>query len=350
MYPDLLIDALGATVRITAAALPPTDRAQLAALWAGAASTTAGRRPPTDIELPDTSDFQAMLSDLSPRVTLAALSARRGRAWLLHAGAVCDEDGRVIVFVGPSGAGKTTAVATLARTWGYVSDESVAVEDDGAVRAYRKPLSVVQPDTTVKIQVAPAEFGLGQLPSAPLRLAGIAVLDRRSNLTPARVHALDPADALVHLTEQSSYLSAMRQPLATILRHLSETGGAHRLVYDDVAHLPGLVASLFAAAPSAPAHTGRAAIPSRVRHAEGRAGVVDAIELVDGRVVVLTPATHDRPSLSLRVLSPAAGAAWWHSKRLDLEPPDIVAALEQHGLLLPVSRSAHTLTAGTTAH
>ena len=54
-----------------------------------------------------------MLSGLSQQVTLAAIEAARGRAWMLHAAGIATPDGQVVVLVGPSGRGKTTASRAL---------------------------------------------------------------------------------------------------------------------------------------------------------------------------------------------------------------------------------------------
>ncbi len=76
-----------------------------------------------------------------------AISGLRGEALMLHASAVALDDGRVIGFVGPSGRGKTTASQALGRTYGYVTDETLAIRADGSVVAYPKPLSIgTRPD------------------------------------------------------------------------------------------------------------------------------------------------------------------------------------------------------------
>ena len=101
-----------------------------------------------------------MLSSLSQQVTLAAIEAARGRAWMLHAAGIATPDGPVVVLVGPSGRGKTTASRALGAVYGYVSDETVAIDEDGRVWPYRKPLSVIEDFAAPKTQLAPSALGL----------------------------------------------------------------------------------------------------------------------------------------------------------------------------------------------
>ena len=119
-----------------------------------------------------------MLSGLSQQVTLAAIEAARGRAWMLHAAGIATPDGQVVVLVGPSGRGKTTASRALGAVYGYVSDETIAIDDDGRVWPYRKPLSVIEDPAAPKTQLPPSALGLQPLPDAELRVAAVVLLDR----------------------------------------------------------------------------------------------------------------------------------------------------------------------------
>ncbi|MFX6027812.1 hypothetical protein ABTE84_20905, partial [Acinetobacter baumannii] len=74
---------------------------------------------------------------------------------MLHAAGVAGSDGAVVVLVGPSGAGKTTAIRHLAARAGYVSDETIALNATGAVLPYRKPLSVITDGVAHKVQHSP---------------------------------------------------------------------------------------------------------------------------------------------------------------------------------------------------
>lgn len=251
----VVVDAVGAHVTIELAGLPPVDRAAVAELWRDAAVDTRGvHRPLTaTVELGTAFEFSSVLADLSTRVTVAALGARRGDLWMLHACGVANERGRVAVLVGPSGAGKTTAATVLARRFGYVSDESIGILASGEVLPYRKPLSIVRPGEMSKEQVAPSDLKLKPLPDTPLTLAALIFLDRRRGGAGAgRQPELTPAPesiAMATLAEQSSYLTEMPTPLHTMSAHLRRLGGAHRLSYDDASHLPDVIADLFSAPP-----------------------------------------------------------------------------------------------------
>ncbi|MGL1701453.1 hypothetical protein ACSTH3_00245, partial [Vibrio parahaemolyticus] len=48
----------------------------------------------------------------------------------------------MLALVGPSGAGKTTAVRVLGGHFAYVSDETIGIARDLTVADYRKPLSI----------------------------------------------------------------------------------------------------------------------------------------------------------------------------------------------------------------
>ncbi len=66
----------------------------------------------------------------------------RTRWFATHAGAVA-LGGRVVAFPGASGSGKSTLTAAcLLRGFGYVSDEALCLEPDGAVVPYLKPLAL----------------------------------------------------------------------------------------------------------------------------------------------------------------------------------------------------------------
>lgn len=75
-------------------------------------------------------------------VNRSAVASMAGRV-VLHAGGVRWR-GRAVILPGPSGAGKSTLVAGLVEAGlGYLSDEVVALADDGTtVLAYPKPLAL----------------------------------------------------------------------------------------------------------------------------------------------------------------------------------------------------------------
>jgi energy-coupling factor transporter ATP-binding protein EcfA2 len=258
-----------------------------------------------------------MLSDLSSAVTQAAIETRRGELWMLHAAGVASSDGGVIALVGRSGAGKTTATRVLARTWGYVSDETIGVEDDGRVHLYRKPLSVITDGHNFKAQHSPGELGLHTPSARPLRLRRLVLLDRDPSHTHARLVPVTLAEALVALAPQSSALAAMTRPLRTMAAFVERTGGVLRAEYAEASDLIELLSeAMTGAAPEVAPSTLPAAAPtSRRPVAEGdgivryhRRDVVDWCPLSDGTIAVLTAETDGRGSL--RVLAGAAPALW----------------------------------------
>jgi hypothetical protein len=194
----LLINALGCAVGVDDADLPAEHSAEIRRAWTGAASQLGDPLPVAHLTVtPARGPVAESLSSLSQSVTLAAIEARRGQLWMMHAAGVADEEGRVIALIGPSGQGKTTAARTLATAYGYVSDETVGIEADGTVVPYRKPLSVIVDSKWVKKQCPPEELGLLALPEARLRLAAIVLLDRRPDGPDAAVvEDCDLGDAL----------------------------------------------------------------------------------------------------------------------------------------------------------
>lgn len=195
---------------------------------------------PLEINVPERGSLDAELAWLSSEVTLQAIGARAGELWMLHAGGVADSaTGATIALVGPSGAGKTTATRVLAQEFGYVSDETVGIDDAGTVLPYPKPLSVVQPGEAHKRQVSPAEIGLLEAP-ATCTLAGLVLVNRVDGAT-LDVRAVPLGEALVRLAEQTSYVARMDSPLRTMANHLERVGGAVEITYAEADELVPVV-------------------------------------------------------------------------------------------------------------
>ena len=143
---------------------------------------------------------------------------------MLHAAAVALDDGRVIGFVGPSGRGKTTASQALGRTYGYVTDETLAIRPDGSVVAYPKPLSIgARPGHEAH------RAGLGARPSpgptGKLRLAALVLLDRRPDVEQPYVESvpIDRGPARARPPDELPVCSS-----SSPLRTLVETGALDR--------------------------------------------------------------------------------------------------------------------------
>ena len=189
-----------------------------------------------EVDVPAFPTQDATLEWVSSDITQKAIAVRVGELWMIHAAGIANpKTGATVALVGPSGAGKTTAARTLAREFGYVSDETVGIAIDGTVAPYPKPLSIVQPGNDHKRQVSPTELGLLHAPG-DCRLAGIVLLNRTENV-PTEVRTLPTGEALVRLAEQTSYIALMERPLLTMAGHLERIGGAVEITYSDASEL-----------------------------------------------------------------------------------------------------------------
>lgn len=313
---NLDISALGATVCLDMSAVEESDREALRRAWADAVQPDIGATDGLVQVLPGGQETERLLASTSQRVTLAALGARRGELWMLHAGGVADEQGRVIVVIGPSGRGKTTAVRALGRRYGYVSDETIAIDVNGRVHPYRKPLSIIEAVGGVKAQHAPSALGLGALPAPPLRVAGLVLLDRRPEAPDeAIIEVCDLGEVIAELVEQSSYLADLPHALQTIAAHAESVGGIRRVVYREAESLAEALAPLFRDPLSSTEHAkapgthGIEAQDESVGDGWHRAEALDALVLHDPpRVVLMQPTPAG--GATLRVLSGIGPALW----------------------------------------
>lgn len=332
MTGNLVIAALGVRVGIVCDGLDAESRAAVEEAWTDAA--TAGV---ADIEVVAEAggSIRSLLSSLSQRVTLAAIEAQRGRMWMLHAAGIALPDGRVVALVGPSGRGKTTASRVLGEAYGYVSDETVAVDSSGRVHAYRKPLSIIESGEYEKAQRSPSALGLGSLPAGELRLAGIVLLDRREGVSGAVVSDVDLGDALEDLVAQSSYLTKLPAPLRTIAAHVASVGGVRRVSYTDAAVLVSVLPELAAESPSRPrvsepVSLGHSAIAgSPAGRGFRRVAPLDELQLADPDRLALFHVDADHAG-TVRVLAGIAPALWRAADGVDLDAL-VAAAVSAYG-------------------
>ncbi|WP_173921762.1 hypothetical protein [Agromyces sp. Marseille-P2726] len=244
---------------------------------------------------------------ITTEVTLGAIGGLRGGALMLHASAVALDDGRVIGFVGPSGRGKTTAARALGRSYGYVTDETLAVRADGSVIAYPKPLSIGS-RPGVKTTEPASMLGLRGAPADNLRLVALVLLDRRPEADQPFVESVQIVDALAELVPQTSHLSALEHPLRTLTEAILSTGGVRRIVYSEASTLPTLMDEVLSEVDNdtpmltdissmsqrgcegllGPAETRPGASASNQPGAYWRATCLDAL-LVDDALIVLVP-------------------------------------------------------------
>lgn len=302
------LQALGTRIRLDVSVLTDDQAAQLTRLWEWCVAPDADPAATTDAEpdirlivgpgtssgplLVDVADWEHAAYRISGAVTIAALVKRVGHDLLLHAAGLAAPDGSVLVFVGPSGRGKTTAVRSLGRTLCYVSDESIAIRADGTVAEYPKPLSIKRGGRSHgKWEVSPSDAGL-LAPPAALRLGRVVLLERDPHRSdPPEVVAVDLIEALVRAADQTSGFLRMEAPLDRLARALTTGGDPVSLRYREIGACGDLVRSLLAhPGPTTTRwihHPPGPAGPPAPPGAWARADYVDAIE-VEGRVLVLT--------------------------------------------------------------
>jgi hypothetical protein len=237
------VDALGVRLRIDA---DRTLTARLEAAWS-ACLTEPDASAHVTVREPATARSDAMehrLERVTQEVTQAVLHARAGQLLMLHACAVADpRTGASLIFVGPSGMGKTTLALALGREWGYVTDEAVGVEPDGRVVPYRKPLSLRTPGEPWKRQVSPDELGLRR-PPGRLQVARLLLLDRQPGAREATISTVSTVHAMTLLAEHTSYLLRLDRPLGRLAEVLEAAGGLRRVAYADAGQIAGMARSL----------------------------------------------------------------------------------------------------------
>lgn len=189
--------------------------------------------------------FEELAENLTSRLTVAAILANAGEFTMLHACGVADQDtGAVVALVAKSGTGKTTAASLLAQTYGYVTDETVAIRPDGSVVPYPKPLSVKQAPGIPKSQVGPERLGLQPAPAKPF-IQSIVLLDRVEARTNPMLTKVPLADAVLALIPDSSSQGAIGEPLQSLCRLIDSVGGVWQVTYSEAADLPAALAPLF---------------------------------------------------------------------------------------------------------
>lgn len=158
-------------------------------------------------------DVAGGLADSIVSINRCAASSVAATHTVLHAGAF-EVNGRAIAVTGMSGAGKSTlTAAALLRGHGYLADEVTAIDRDGMVRPYCRPIGLrtkgaaslgveipehsLDPFTEVYPLRASRHGCLAD--AAPLRL--VALVHRRPG--PVEISSVSAADALVRLTSLS---------------------------------------------------------------------------------------------------------------------------------------------------
>lgn len=191
------------------------------------------------------SSLPDVLQLLTQAVTRAAIDSRAGQLVMLHAAGLADPTtGAAIALVAPGGTGKTTAVRVLGPGRAYLTDETVAVQEDNTVLSYPKPVSLRrEPGSRRKEETEPSTLGLLPPPSAA-RLSAVVMLDRRDDHGDSPVvEQVATLDAIALLTPESSHLPELDRPLQRMARLCDSVGGVLRVTYRDAEHLGPLVDS-----------------------------------------------------------------------------------------------------------
>jgi hypothetical protein len=243
----LYVEVLGSVHAIHA--VSEEQRSLLAREWSRCVVTDAGGVETEPLSLSTGYSDQETGYALASRLTGDGIRRLRGRYVMLHACGVSDDAGRVLALVARSGSGKTTAATHLGRLgFGYVTDETVAIDPSGEVLPYPKPLSVVDAEFAggPKVQHGPDDLGLGR-PPASLHLARLVLIDRKpGHEQGARLERLPLLDGLLELIPQTSSLSHLHRPLQTTCRLLDTSGGLYRLSYTEIDDAAALLRQLLA--------------------------------------------------------------------------------------------------------
>lgn len=171
-------------------------------------------------------------SSLTQEITRKLISRQIGHLLMFHAGAVCHPaTGDSVVFIAPGGTGKTTLATYLGRRYGYISDETVAIEPDTwRIFPYPKPLSTRRPDLLgEKSELSPDDLGLQPCHPHP-HVSHLVLLARDDShdtlITPER-----RLDAMVTMAEQSSSIHKLPKPLHLLADLIDHTGQVWRAQY-----------------------------------------------------------------------------------------------------------------------
>lgn len=206
-----------------------------------------GREQRTEAFELGASSFEELAENLTSRLTVAAILANAGHLTMLHACGVADPTtGATVALVAKSGTGKTTAASVLARAYGYVTDETVAIRPDRTVMSYPKPLSLKQGPERPKEQVGPDELRLQPAPPNPF-LQSIVLLNRvpGESRTPPALEKVSLVEGILALIPDSSSQGEIEQPLQSLCRLIDSVGGVRQVTYSEAADLPAALAPLF---------------------------------------------------------------------------------------------------------
>ena len=189
---------------------------------------------------------RAAMQRLSQQVTLHLIATQTGRLLMFHAGAVSEPAcGDSVVFVAPSGTGKTTLASLLGRSLGYLTDETVGIDlASRAIHPYPKPLSMAPAGRRAKVEISPDDLGL--VPAHPTpKVSRILLLNRQPGLAgPPGLDELGTIDAIAALIPETSALNRLPRPLHAVADLLAATGPVLRCTYREARDIVPLVPEL----------------------------------------------------------------------------------------------------------
>lgn len=201
-----------------------------------------------DAHLDDPDRLAQQLMRTTQQITRTLIAGQAGRLLMLHAGAVSHPvSGASLVYVAPGGTGKTTLSRLLGQRFGYLTDETVGIADDGGILPYPKPLSVRRREAPhLKDELSPDVLGLLPAPIAP-QVARIIVLDRDPQLgTSVEMEELSVMDALFAVVEETSSLSWLDRPLHRLADLLEASGPVLRVRYAEASAIEDDLVALLA--------------------------------------------------------------------------------------------------------
>ena len=164
---------------------------------------------------------------------------------MLHGAGLTSPNRNTLAFIAPSGTGKSTLVRRLGAHFGYVTDELVAVDQQGIVHPYPKPVSCVLPGVPRrKRDVSPSDFGLTSVANTTT-MSGIILLERDRQVTNPRLEPVPLREALRAAVPQTSALWSAPWMLRSLVRYLSFAGTPRKLVYSEADSCGSLLDELF---------------------------------------------------------------------------------------------------------